>query len=71
MLGDFNRDGKVDVAEVEQTSSYYIFLNKGDGTLLPSWNFSTGQGSLNINITTADFNHDGDSGTDAANSTKG
>jgi len=59
VLGDFNRDGKVDAAEVEQTSSYYIFLNKGDGTLLRSWNFSTGQGTLNINITTADFNHDG------------
>src|SRR6267378_3689 len=36
VLGDFNRDGKVDAAEVEQTSSYFIFLNKGDGTLLPS-----------------------------------
>ncbi len=57
-LGDFNRDGKVDVAEVESTSAYFIFLNRGNGTLSPSWNFSIPESS-NYLITTADFNRDG------------
>src|SRR6267142_553618 len=30
-----------------------------DGTLLSSWDFSTGQGILNINITTGDYDADG------------
>ena len=58
-LGDFNRDGTVDVAEVEGTAGYYIFLNQGDGTLLPSWNFATPAGSVNSRVATADFNSDG------------
>ncbi|MGH9504784.1 MAG: FG-GAP repeat domain-containing protein [Terriglobales bacterium] len=62
-LGDFNRDGKVDVAEVEGTAGYYIFLNKGNGQLLPSWNFAlpsnAGIPAANFAIATADFNDDG------------
>jgi hypothetical protein len=58
-LGDFNGDGKVDVAEVESTHDYYIYLNSGTGTLRPSWNFATQAGLVNDQIATADFNHDG------------
>jgi len=58
-LGDFNGDGKVDVAEVEDTHDYYIFLNSGNGKLAPSWNFATQSTSRNDAIATADFNHDG------------
>jgi hypothetical protein len=58
-LGDFNGDGKVDVVEVENSANYYVFLNKGDGTFYPSWNFSTPGGFHNTAVVTADFNRDG------------
>jgi hypothetical protein len=58
-VGDFNNDGRVDVAEVEDSTGYYIFLNKGDGSLQPSWNFVTPGTAANISITAADFNSDG------------
>src|SRR5437588_840367 len=58
-LGDFNGDGKVDVAVVEGTHDYYIFLNAGNGKLAPSWNFATPSGTSNDAIATADFNRDG------------
>src|SRR3981189_652800 len=58
-LGDFKGDGKVDVAEVEDTHDYYIFLNSGNGKLAPSWNFATQSNSRNDAIATADFNRDG------------
>ena len=59
VLGDFNGDGRVDVAEVEDTSDYYIFLNAGNGQLQSSWNFATTPGWKNDGIAAADFNRDG------------
>ncbi len=59
VLGDFNGDGRVDVADVEDTSDYYIFLNAGNGQLQSSWNFATEPGWRNDGIAAADFNRDG------------
>jgi FG-GAP-like repeat len=61
-LGDFNNDGSVDVAVTCGARSYCIYLNRGDGTLRKSWNFTTqpsGVRSGLLRIAAADFNRDG------------
>lgn len=57
-VGDFNGDGRVDVADVAGTPDYYIFLNSGGGQFFPSWNFGT-KPAKNYEVATADFNRDG------------
>ena len=55
--GDFNGDGKLDIAVVNATNSVAIFLGKGDGTFQPQLNFLTAIQSNSI--VTGDFNGDG------------
>jgi len=57
---DFNGDGKLDIAGVNQNSNpgtVGIMLGKGDGTFLPPVDYRAGGGGGAI--TAADFNHDG------------
>jgi hypothetical protein len=57
ITGDFNGDGQLDVAVVNQSSSVSILLGNGDGTLQSA--VVTSAGSLNFGIAAADFNGDG------------
>jgi hypothetical protein len=59
-VGDFNRDGKLDLAVANATlvGSFSIFLGNGDGTFQPYINSPTG-GSGSLSIATADLNGDG------------
>jgi hypothetical protein len=68
VVGDFNGDGKSDLAVVDLTStpSYYtpsnlkILLGNGDGTFQPAVTTSiSGIGSLSPTLAVADFNRDG------------
>jgi hypothetical protein len=54
-VGDFNRDGKLDVAGTDGTSTF-IFLGNGDGTFQLTTTYS-GEGG--VSIVTGDFNGDG------------
>ena len=55
-VGDFNGDGKVDLA-ILAGGSISIFIGNGDGTFHHQVDYSPVQGS--ISIVAADFNHDG------------
>jgi hypothetical protein len=72
-VGDFDNNGKLDMAVVNQGASYTcngssesgyvsILLGKGDGTFTPGGNIELGcigLGALGVAVTVADFNHDG------------
>jgi FG-GAP-like repeat/Divergent InlB B-repeat domain len=59
VVGDFNGDGKLDVAVANSGSDdISILLGNGDGTFKPATNFSAG-GSSPVSIATGDFNRDG------------
>ena len=54
--GDFNGDGKLDIASANQTGTVSIFLGIGNGTFGAATNFAAG--SQPYGIATADFNGD-------------
>ncbi len=57
--GDFNHDGKMDLAVADASASdgmVTIFLGNGDGTFQPGVNYATGGSN---SIIAADFNNDG------------
>jgi len=56
-VGDFNRDGKPDLAIATLGGGVSILLATGPGSFSPPMNF--GAGELPDGIVTADFNHDG------------
>jgi FG-GAP-like repeat/Abnormal spindle-like microcephaly-assoc'd, ASPM-SPD-2-Hydin/FG-GAP repeat len=61
-VGDFNRDGKLDVAVLVAlpqlgANAAEVFLGKGDGTFQPGVNYPVGNGSNSIAV--GDFNGDG------------
>jgi hypothetical protein len=61
-VGDFNGDGKADLAITSRTSganTVTILLGKGDGTFQPPASYPAGSGTPSIAI--ADFNGDGNS----------
>jgi len=57
IAGDFNGDGKLDVAAMDSNGDVKVMLGNGDGTLSSAWiDLSHGVGS---HIGVADFNQDG------------
>ena len=56
-LGDFNADGKLDVALALDSGAADVFLGNGDGTFQKSRSFVTSSGPESI--VAADFNNDG------------
>jgi hypothetical protein len=54
VVGDFNRDGKLDFADAD--NNLQIFLGNGDGTFQSPLNYLTGTGALYVS--SADLNHD-------------
>jgi uncharacterized protein (TIGR03437 family) len=58
--GDFNGDGKLDLAVANAgSSSISIFLGKGDGTFSSAPTVAVPGGCIANNLTVADFNRDG------------
>ena len=57
--GDFNNDGKLDLAVTNfgASSTVSIFIGNGDGTFQPGVSYSVGSGP--ISVVTGDFNGDG------------
>lgn len=56
-VGDFNRDGKLDVALLG--SDLQVLLGRGDGTFQTPVTYPIGNGVTLEAVATADFNHDG------------
>jgi len=57
MMGDFNGDGKKDLALSSDFGGVSVLLGNGDGTFQPAVNFAAG--SYPDSLTTGDFNGDG------------
>src|SRR5207249_2462038 len=58
--GDFNGDGKQDLAVGNQTSNNVsILLGDGAGSFSAATNFSTGAGTQPASVAVGDFNGDG------------
>jgi hypothetical protein len=54
--GDFNQDGKQDILLVDASRSITIYYNQGAGVFSPTTYFPNANA---LNVTVADFNHDG------------
>ena len=67
-VGDFNGDGKLDIAEVGVLGSQRVavYLGNGDGTFRPATGYTVGQRPFSIAV--ADFNQDGNLDLVVANS---
>ena len=62
VLGDFNNDGKIDLAVLDSgytTDNVPVFLSNGDGTFTPSSAPGTTNATAACSIAATDFNHDG------------
>jgi hypothetical protein len=67
VVGDFNGDGKQDLAVVnEQSNTVSVLLGNGDGSFKPAVNYATG--SLPTGVAVGDFNGDGHLDLAVANS---
>jgi VCBS repeat protein len=58
-VGDFNRDGNLDVASVEGPYNFYVFLGQGDGNLKYRGGYRNLGKNSPFNVVTADLNGDG------------
>ena len=58
-VGDFNGDGKLDLAVADQHGSVTILLGNGDGTFAPAPGSPAGVGSSPYALAVGDFNGDG------------
>ena len=59
-VGDFNRDGKLDLAVSNQNNMVSIVFGNGDGTFqFPPTNYVTSTSSSVWGISVVDYNHDG------------
>ena len=58
-VGDFNHDGKLDLAVAcrLRSSQVSVLLGNGDGTFQPAVNYTVG--NTPVSVAVADFNHDG------------
>jgi hypothetical protein len=56
-VGDFNGDGKSDIAAANGTANVSVFLGNGDGTFQPVMNYPAG--SYSSAVAVGDFNGDG------------
>jgi len=56
-VGDFNRDGKADLAVVNVGSDVSVLLGNGDGTFRTAFNYGAGSGPAAVAVD--DFNGDG------------
>ena len=56
-MGDFNGDGKLDIAVANLSNSVSILLGNGDGSFAPKLDFSVGTTPQAIAV--GDFNRDG------------
>lgn len=60
VAGDFNHDGKLDIAVSDNTNnSVHVLAGNGDGTFTAIGSYSTGAGTKPSGIVAADFNNDG------------
>lgn len=58
LTGDFNRDGKIDVALTDQAGNVEVLISKGDGTFRKPVDYLLGL-YYNTGIVAGDFNNDG------------
>jgi hypothetical protein len=60
VLADFNRDGHLDVAAVNQLENSVLLYGRGDGTFKPAIEIHDKiRSDGGFSIATGDFNHDG------------
>jgi hypothetical protein len=57
--GDFNRDGKLDIAVASRDNNISIFLGNGNGTFQPRADYPGASGYSIVNLAMGDFNGDG------------
>ena len=59
-VGDFNGDGKLDLAVAHGGDEYVsVLLGNGDGTFQPALNYGVGAGGVSYSVAVGDFNGDG------------
>jgi len=70
-VGDFNNDGKVDLAVSNGDSTLSVLLGNGDGTFRPQVTYNTDPNGTPLQIAVADFNGDGNTDLVVTNSVGG